>query len=116
MRGAGTPQCVDGGGILASLKERQAEIQVRVRERRIQRPNGFEFPSSVRKTPVTIGKQPTVIVLACAVIRGGAHERERQKENGAGNSAGECQILKYQLQRQLDLARRPHAGHAAERR
>jgi hypothetical protein len=55
-------------------------------------------------------------VLACAVIRGGAHERERQEANGASSSAGECQILKYQLQRQLNLARRPHTSYAAERR
>src|SRR5205807_2182670 len=104
----------EGGRILAGLKERQTEIQVDVRERRIEGPNGFEFSGGVSKAPIAIGKQPSVIVLACAVFRGGAREQKRPEEGGAGGSARGWQTLKYQLQRQLNLARRAHTGDATE--
>src|SRR5690349_20483981 len=97
MRSAGAAQRVDRGRILASLKQRQSEIQVHIGERRIKRANGLEFPGGVRKAPVAIGKQTAVIVRSRIVFGGGTQERERQQASGAAGSAGECQTLKYQL-------------------
>jgi hypothetical protein len=114
MRSAGTPKRFDSGRIRAGLKQCQSQVEVHIGEHRIEGANGLEFSGGVLKAPVAIGKEATVIVLSCAVFRGGAQERERQKGSGAGGSAGECQVLKYQLQGQLDLARRAHTGHAAE--